>query len=123
MELIDKIEKEIKQSLAYNQYDIVEKDVIEVLIKLLKMFLIFFRLESKDSLNLIDIDEEDIKQLKQELIQFLITKKYPKKDFTILKVEIFDSPNDSEYLKSLLENLLFISSCLFSFICFNKIKR
>ena len=90
MELIDKIEKEIKQSLAYNQYDIVEKDVIEVLIKLLKMFLIFFRQESKDSLNLIVIDEEDIKQLKQELIQFLITKKYPKKDFTILKVEIFD---------------------------------
>ena len=90
MELIDKIEKEIKQSLAYSQYDNVEKDVIEVLIKLLKMFLIFFRQKSKDSLNLIDIDEEDIKQLKQELIQFLIAKKYQKKDFTILKVEIFD---------------------------------
>ena len=105
MELIDKIENEIKQSSAYTQYDIVEKDVIEVLIKLLKMFLIFFRQKSEDSLNLIDIDEQDIKVLKQELIQFLLTKNYQKKEFTILKVEIFNSLTDSEYVKSLLENL------------------
>ena len=82
-----------------------ETDVIDVLIKLLKMFLIFFRQNSKDPLNLIDIDEEDIKLLKEELIQFLITKNYQKKDFTILKVETFDSLTDSKYLKSLLENL------------------
>ena len=105
MELIDKIENEIKQSSAYKQYDVVETDVIDVLIKLLKMFLIFFRQNSKDPLNLIDIDEEDIKLLKEELIQFLITKNYQKKDFTILKVETFDSLTDSKYLKSLLENL------------------
>ena len=105
MELIDKIETEIKQISAYNQYDVVETNVIDVLIKLLKMFLIFFRQNSKDPLNLIDIDEEDIKVLKEELIQFLITKNYQKKDFTRLKVETFDSLTDSKYLKSLLENL------------------
>ena len=107
MKLIDNIKTEIVKSLAYDQYDIVEKDVINVLIQLMKMFLIFFRQKPKDPKNLIDRDEEEVKLLKQELIQFFIKKNYQKKEFKILKVEVFNSRSDSEYLKSLLENLYY----------------
>ena len=105
MELIDNIKTEIVKSLAYDQSDIVEKDVINVLIQLMKIFLIFFRQKPKEPQNLIDRDEEEVKLLKRELIQFFIKKNYQKKEFKILKVEVFNSRSDSEYLKSLLENL------------------
>ena len=110
MELIDKIKTEIEKSLAYAQYDIVEKDVIKVLIQLMKMFLIFFRQKPKDSQNLLDKDEENVKSLKQELTKFFIKQNYQKKEFLILNVEVFNSRSDSEYLKSLLENLYYYLS-------------
>ena len=47
MELIDKIKTEIEKSSSYTQYDTVEKDVIKVLIDLMKMFLIFFQTKAK----------------------------------------------------------------------------
>ena len=110
MELINNIETEIKKSSSYAQYDSVEKDVIEVLIKLMKMFFIFFRQYPKETQDLLNKDEEDIKPLKQELIQFFIKQNYQKKEFEILKVEVFNSRSDSEYLKSLLENLFYYIS-------------
>ena len=110
MELINNIEIEIKKSSAYEQYDIVEKDVINTLIKLMKMFLIFFRQNPENSSDLINKDEEDTKQLKKELIEFFIKQNYQKKEFKILKVEVFNSQFDSDYLKSLSENLYYYLS-------------
>ena len=120
MELIDKIESEIAKSSAYGQYDTVEKDVIKALIELMKMFLIFFRQKQKDSKTLVNKDEEEVKQLKQELINFFTNQNYQKKEFEILKVEIFNSRSDSVYLKSLLENLYYyLSEYEFKTICEN----
>ena len=102
MENCNNFENEIKQYLQLVQLKEVEKDVIQVLDKLLNLFLSFFA-EDKDK------SRKNLKgnftDSKKNLLEFLINKGYSPSEFHILKYEIFN--NHLEYLSILMKNLCY----------------
>ena len=102
MENYNYFQNGIKQYLQLVQLKEVEKDVIQVLDKLLNLFLSFFA-EDKDksSKNL----KGNFTDSKKNLLEFLINKGYSPSEFHILKYEIFN--NHLEYLSILMKNLCY----------------
>ena len=102
MENSNNFENEIKQYLQLAHLKDVEKDIIQVLYKLMNLFLTFF---AKDK----DISSKNLKgnfnDSKKNLLLFLKNKGYTPSEFQILKYEIFN--NHLEYLSILMKNLCF----------------
>ena len=102
MENYNYFQNEIKQYLQLVQLKEVEKDVIQVLDKLLNLFLSFFAQDKdKSSKNL----KGNFTDSKKNLLEFLINKGYSPSEFHILKYEIFN--NHLEYLSILMKNLCY----------------
>ena len=102
MENYNYFQNEIKQYLQLVQLKEVEKDVIQVLDKLLNLFLSFFAQDKdKSSKNL----KGNFTDSKKNLLEFLINKGYSPSEFNILKYEIFN--NHLEYLSILMKNLCY----------------
>ena len=102
MENYNYFQNEIKQYLQLVQLKEVEKDVIQVLDKLLNLFLSFFAQDKdKSSKNL----KGNFTDSKKNLLEFLINKGYFPSEFHILKYEIFN--NHLEYLSILMKNLCY----------------
>ena len=102
MENSKNFEDEIKLYLQLAQLNDVEKDTIQVLYKLMNLFLSFFA-ENKDksSKNL----KGNFSDSKKNLLEFLKNKGYSPSEFHILKYEIFN--NHLEYLSILMKNLCY----------------
>jgi len=102
MENYNYFQNEIKQYLQLVQLKEVEKDVIQVLDKLLNLFLSFFA-EDKDK------SRKNLKgnftDSKKNLLEYLKNKGYFPSEFHILKYEIFN--NHLEYLSILMKNLCY----------------
>jgi len=102
MENYNYFQNGIKQYLQLVQLKEVEKDVIQVLDKLLNLFLSFFAQDKdKSRKNL----KGNFTDSKKNLLEFLINKGYSPSEFHILKYEIFN--NHLEYLSILMKNLCY----------------
>ena len=101
--ITENIEKEIENYLKSNQLAQIEKDMIEVLLRLMKLFLSLInqKILRKKEENF----EVNFSKKKNELIKFLKDNKYSPSAFKILKVEDFDEHD--KYLSELMKNLCY----------------
>ena len=97
------IEKRIQQYLDLNQLEKIEKDVVQVMHKLMNLFLLYIKNESLHYKT--ENSQTEFIKLKSQLIKFLTDNDYLSTEFKILEVDDFD--NHLKYLKELLKNLCY----------------
>lgn len=100
---IENIEKEFEGYLESNKFSQIEKDIVQVLLRLMKLLLSI--IEQKILRNQKTNFEEDFSKMKTELINYLNKKNYLPCAFKILKVEDFNETDN--YLSELMRNLCY----------------
>ena len=100
---MENLDKNIEKYFESEQITQIDKDVVQVLQHLMKLFFLFTnsKIEKKDNTN----SETFFSDLKKGIIQLLLNKNYKPSEFKILKVSDFG--NHLEYLSGLMENLCY----------------